>query len=151
AELTVRHHLRQVAMSGGHQTHIHLDGARAAEALELLFLQGAEQLGLKLLRGVAYLVEEECSLVRQLEAADLLHDGAGEGALLVSEQLALQQPRGDGRTVQLDEGAALARAQVVQGPSDELLARAGLAENEDRGVRGGDGLDLLQDPAESGA
>ena len=65
--------------------------------------------------------------MRQLEATDLLADGAGEGAFLVAKQFALQEARGDGRTVQLDEGAALARTQVVQGPSDELLTRTAFA------------------------
>ena len=44
-----------------------------------------------------------------------------------------------------------ARAQVVEGAGDELLARAGLAADEDGGVGGGDGLDLLEDPAQGGA
>jgi hypothetical protein len=59
--------------------------------------------------------------VRQLEAADLLGDGAGEGPLLVAEQLALQQPGGDGRAVELNEGLFPAGAQVVQGTRDEFL------------------------------
>jgi len=69
----------------------------------------------------------------------------------VAEQLALQQPGGDGRTIQLDERAALARAQVVQGPSDELLTRATFAPNEYRGAGGGDRLRFLEDPTEGGA
>ena len=93
-------------MRGRHQPHVHLDRLGAAQALELLFLQHAEQLGLQLRGDVADLVEEQRPLVRQLEAADLLADGAGEGALLVAEQLALQEPRGDGRAVELDEGPA---------------------------------------------
>ena len=138
-------------MRGRHQPHVHLDRLRAAEALELLLLQHAQQLGLQLRGDVADLVEEQRPLVRQLEAADLLADGAGEGALLVAEQLALQQPRGDGRAVELDEGAALARAQLVQGAGDEFLARARFAADEHRGAGGGDGLDLLQNPAQGGA
>jgi len=82
--------------------------------------------------------------VRQLEAPDLLADGPGESALLVAKQLALQQPGGDGRTIQFDEGAALARAQVANGAGDEFLARAGFAPNEHRGASGGDRFDLLE-------
>ena len=59
-------------MRGRHQAHVHLDRLRAAEALELLLLQHAQQLGLQLRRDVADLVEEQRPLVRQLEAADLL-------------------------------------------------------------------------------
>ncbi len=69
----------------------------------------------------------------------------------MAEQLALQEPRGDGRTVELDEGPLAARAQVVKGTGDKLLARARFAANEHRGAGGGDGLDLLQDLAQGGA
>ena len=41
--------------------------------------------------------------------------------------------------------------QLVQGAGDELLARAGLAADQDGGFGGGDGLDLLQHPAQGGA
>src|SRR5207249_7156162 len=82
---------------------------------------------------------------------DLLGDGAGEGAFLVAEQLALQQSRGDGCAVQLDEGTALPRAQLVQGAGDEFLARARFATNEHGGAGGGDGFDLLEDPTQGGA
>ena len=131
---------------GRHQAHVHVDRLGAAQALELLFLQYAEQFGLQLWRDVADLVEKQRPPVRELETADLLADGAGKGALLVAEQLALQEPRGDGRAVELDEGALAARAQVVKGTGDEFLARACFATNEHRGAGGGDGLDLLEDP-----
>ena len=48
--------------------------------------------------------------MRQLEAAHFLADGAGEGALLMAEQLAFQEAGGDGRTVKLDERALAAWA-----------------------------------------
>ena len=54
----------------------------------------------------------------------LLRDGAGEGALLVAEQLALEQPGRDGRAVHLHEGAFAPVAQVVDGARDQLLAGA---------------------------
>ena len=47
---------------------------RAAQALELLLLQDAQQLGLQRRRDVADLVEEQRAAVGQLEAADLLRD-----------------------------------------------------------------------------
>ena len=100
---------------------------------------------LQLWGGVADLIQEQRPLVRQLEASHLLADGDGEGTLLVAEQLALQEPRGDGGAVELDERAALAWAQVVQGAGDELLARAGLAADEDGGIGRGDSLDLLEE------
>ena len=52
------------------------------------------------------------------------------------------------RAVELDEGPLAARAQVVKGAGDEFLARARFAANEHRGACRGDGLDLLEDPAQ---
>ena len=52
-----------------------------------------------------------------------------------------------GRAVQLDEGTALPRAQLVQGAGDEFLAGARFASDEHRGAGGGDGLNLFEDPA----
>ena len=67
------------------QAHIHFDGARAAQPFELVLLQDAQQLGLQLQRNVADFVEKQRAFMGQLEAADLLRDGAGERALLVAE------------------------------------------------------------------
>ena len=127
AKLAVGDHLRQVAVRRRHQAHVHPDRSRAPQALELLLLQHAEELRLQLRWDVADLVEEERPLVGQLEAANFLRDGAGEGAFLVAEQLALDQPCGDGRAVELDEGPVAAGAQLVEGAGDEFLAGAGLA------------------------
>ena len=97
---------------------------------KLLLLQHVEELW----RGVAYLVEEECSLLRQLEAPDLLHDGAGEGALLVAEQLALQQAGWYGGSIQFDEAVFLAPAHVMDDSCHHLLAGAGFSSDQHRGV-----------------
>ena len=77
--------------------------------------------------------------------------GAGERALLVAEELALDERVGQRGAVELDEGPGPARAQVVDRVGDELLADAGLALQED-GARGGRHLldpreDVAQDVA----
>ena len=60
-------------------------------------------------------------------------------------------PVGMAAQLSLTKVRSLARAQLVQGAGDEFLARARLAADEHRGVGGGDGLDLLQHPAQGGA
>ena len=60
-------------------------------------------------------------------------------------------PVGMAAQLSLTKVRLAARAQLVQGAGDELLARAGLAADEHGGVGGGDGLDLLEDPAQGGA
>src|SRR5262249_20293900 len=151
AELTVRDHPRQVPVRRRHQPHVHADGVRATQALELLLLQSAEKLGLQFQGDVADLIEEQRPLVGQLEAADLLHDGAGKGAFLVAKQLALQQPGGDGGTVELDEGPLPARAQVVEGAGNQFLAGASFAAHEHGGAGGRHGPALLERASRGGA
>ena len=68
------------------------------------------------------------------KAADRALVGAGEGALLVAEQLALDQIAGNGGDVDGDEGAGLALAVIVQRARDKFLAGAGLAGNHHRKV-----------------
>jgi hypothetical protein len=63
----------------------------AADPLEGLLLQDAQQLGLRLRGEFAHLVEEDGAVVGQFEAPLALRGGAREGALLVTEQSALDQ------------------------------------------------------------
>ena len=67
----------------------------------------------------------------------LVLDGAGERALLESEQLALEQLGRQRRAVHLHERLVLAQRLLVQRARDELLARAALAANQhgDVGIR----------------
>src|SRR5262249_43178238 len=73
-----------------------------------------------------------------------LLDGAGEGALDVPEQVALHQSIGNRRAVQRDERSIAPGARIVDGPRDQLLARAALAADADVGVTGGDFLDTRE-------
>ena len=61
-------------------------------------------------------------------------DGAGERALLVAEQLALEQRRGNRGAVDGDERPVAARAQRVERAREQLLAGAALAAQQHRGV-----------------
>ena len=83
----------------------------AADALEDALLQHAQQLHLHGQAHVADLVEEQRAALGDLEAALARGDGAGERALLVTEQLALEQLGGNGAAVDGDEGTLTARAQ----------------------------------------
>ena len=71
--------------------HVDADRLVAADALELLLLQRAQELRLRLERHVADLVEEERAAVGGLELALAARDRAGERAALVAEELALDQ------------------------------------------------------------
>ena len=73
------------------QPDVGLDRLGAAEPLELALLQHAQQLDLRRQVDVADLVEEQRAALGQLEAPLLARFGAGERALLVAEQLRLDQ------------------------------------------------------------
>src|SRR6202044_3746125 len=85
-------------------------------------------------RHVANLVEKQGSAFRLFEAANGASGGAGEGALLVTEQLAFDEIPWNGGHVDGDEWPALALAIVVQRSRDEFLAGAGFPGNHDRKI-----------------
>ena len=94
-----------------------------AQAAHDLLLQRAQQLALQLQGEAVDLVEKQRAAGRDLEQARLGGLGVGERAALVTEQLALEQRRGECGAVQLDEGRRGPRAAVVQRPREELFAR----------------------------
>ena len=91
-------------MGRGDDPQIGPDRRAAADRHELARLQHAQQAGLRLERHVADLVEEQRAALGLLEAADLARVGAGEGALLVAEQLALDQLARDRRQLTATNG-----------------------------------------------
>ena len=98
------HHARQITMCGGDQADVNLVRAVAAEPLEFLLLQDAQQFRLKFQRDVADLVQKKRALVREFKASRLLRDGASECAFFVTEQFTLEKPQRDRSAVQFDEG-----------------------------------------------
>src|SRR5712691_1670159 len=95
----------------------------ASQTLKLLLLQDPQQLRLQGQRNISYFIEEQCPPVSHFETANFLRDRSGESALLVPKQFALQQVKGNGRAIHLYEGASAARAHIVNGAGDQLLAR----------------------------
>ena len=89
----------EIVVRRGDDPYVDLARLRRPDALELAFLQHAQQLGLDVGGQIADLVEEDRAAVRQLETALAHRDRAGKGAALVSEQLALDQRRRQGGAV----------------------------------------------------
>ena len=135
AERPAADRLCEVAIGGCDHAHVDVLRPAAADRLELLLLEHAQQLHLRIERQLTDLVEEDCAAVGDLEPADALVDGAGEGALDVAEQLALDQPRSDRAAVDLDQRPVAARAAAVHARGEELLAGAGLADDQHGGIR----------------
>lgn len=107
-----------------------------------MILEEAQQVDLKLQGQVADLVKKEGAARGRLDDADLAPVGAGEGPLLVTEELRLDQPGGQGAAVDRIEGARLPSRARVDEPRRQLLAGAGLPRDEDRGIHRGDLVDI---------
>src|SRR6187551_704458 len=114
----------QIDVGRADQPEIHVHETVAANRAVLTFLQHAEQLGLKIRRHFADLVEEERSTFGHLEQADFVGVGAGERALLVAKELAFDQLFRDRRAVDLDERSLDAVGVVMNRVCDQLLAGA---------------------------
>ena len=112
-------------------------GSLAADGPDLARLERAKEHRLQRRRRLADLVEEERPAVGQLEEAAARGLRAREGALHVPEELARHELRRQRGEVLRDEAAALARAALVDGGGDELLADAGLAVEQHVGVGAG--------------
>src|SRR5262249_50918409 len=96
------------------------------------------------------LVEEQRPAVGGLDLALPLRVGAGEGAPLVTEELALEQRLRDGAAVDGDEGSVAPWTMRVDGPGHELLAGAALSLAEHGGLCLADPLDQREDLAHPG-
>ena len=113
--------------------------------MHLAVLEDAQELRLLLERDVGDLVEEERAAVGELEAADAIGFGVGEGAADVSEELALEDAFGESAGVDGYERPVGARRRRVEPAGDDFLAGAVLAGDEDVGVGG---RDLFEEAAD---
>src|SRR5277367_4547852 len=67
------------------------NGSRTPEPFELTLLEDAQQFCLQLQRQLSDFVQEDCGIVRQLEAPDLARECASERSFLPAEKLAFDQ------------------------------------------------------------
>ena len=117
-------------MSGRDDADIAADLGVIADALEHALLQHAQQLHLHGRAHVPDLVEEECTALGDFEPALAGGDGAGEGTLLMAEQLGFEQVSGNGAAVHRHEGAAVTRTQIMDGSGNDFFAGPGLTEHQ---------------------
>src|ERR1700719_3215114 len=110
-----------------------------------------QQLRLQRRGDVAHFVEKQRAFIGHFEAPDLLSDGSGKGAFLMTEQFALQKIQRNGSAIKLYKSAAATLTGIMNGVSNELLSRTGFPLNEDRRVCRGNLLDLVENRFEGSA
>ena len=98
---------------------------------------------MQVLRQLADLVEEDRTVLGDLELAGLRGHCAGERAFLVPEQLGLEKGVDDGGAVDADE-RLVSRAVAVNDARDQLLAGAAIALDEHGSPAGGDAPYVLE-------
>jgi len=128
-------------------TYVDVDGLLAADASDLASVEDAQQLRLDGERQLSELVEEDRSASCSLECPLVGLQRARERTLLVTEQLALHEARGDGSAVDDLERTVTSRARRMNRSREHVLSGAGLAEEQDRRLRRGDALEEAEDPA----
>jgi hypothetical protein len=144
-EQALAHPLLHVLVGGRDDPHVGPDRLVAADPVEVVVGQHPQQAGLEFGRHVADLVEEQGAALGLLETAPAHGLGAGESPALVAEEFGLEQVAGDRRGVDGDEGRIPPRAVPMQRPGHQLLAGAGLAVDEHRGVGLGQAADGAED------
>src|SRR6266542_2535184 len=140
----------EVLVRRGDDPDVHLDRLRPAEPLHDAVLQHAQELHLDRRRHLPHLVEEQRAAMGAFEAALLAPGGAGERALLVPEELRLEDGLGDRRAVDGDERLARARRQLVQHARGQLLAGPALSAEEHRRRGGARLAERVEDGVEGG-
>ncbi len=135
AEAVLRDHLAQIAVRRADDRDVHADRLRRAERIDDALLQYAQQPHLQRIRHVADLVEKQRAAVRlQQLAGRALAARARKRALLVAEQLRLDQRLRNRRAVHRDERPVATRRIVVDRLREQFLAGAGLARDQHRNV-----------------
>src|SRR6266850_1807286 len=90
AKLVLTNGVDNIAVGGGDQAHVHAQFLIAANACKTAVFQEAEQFGLERPAHVADFIEEDGAAVGFFDASELLLEGAGECAPLVTEKFTFQ-------------------------------------------------------------
>ena len=145
AEFLLLDLLCEILVGRAHDPDVDLDGERRADPLDLSFLQHTEKLRLHRQAHLADLIKEDGALVGELEATPPLRHRAGERALLMAEELGLEERLRQGGARHLHHRARAAVGVVVERLRDQLLAGAALAGHENGRIRLRDLADRLVD------
>src|SRR5262249_6248351 len=112
----------QVAIRGGQDAHVDVQGLITADSLERTLLQKPKELDLSRRRDFAYFVEKKGARIGLLETPLATHERTGKCALFVAEELALQKALRQRCAIEAYERRFGPRALAMDRLSDELLA-----------------------------
>src|SRR5262245_49795469 len=99
--MSLLHFLLKIAIGSGNDPDVYVNFLLSAHALNFVFLQGAQDLGLQSKRNLSDFIEKQCPVIGLLKTADSLRDRAGKGSLFVSKEFAFKQFLRNGGTIHL--------------------------------------------------
>src|SRR5882724_3644345 len=130
AEPPFGYHLLKILICRGNYPHIDSSRLRTTESFELLLLNHAQELGLKLDRQFANFVEEKRTAISGLKATYSMCQGSSKGASLMSKEFALDQRGGNGRAVDCYKTLLAAGACIMNGSCEDFLPCTRFASDE---------------------
>src|SRR5262249_29400509 len=116
----------------GQHSHVDPLSLGAPQTADRVVLENHEQLSLQSRRQEPDLVEEHGAAMRGLDETGLGASRVRAGPTLVPEELCLEQRLGNGRAVDGHEGTGVTSPGAMDGSGEESLARAGLAQDQNR-------------------
>ena len=137
-ELAALHQSGQVLLGGANDPNIDLYFLLVAEAAEHAVLQHAQQLHLHQRRHFANFIQCQGAAVGLIQHAAFALGVVAKGAGGVAEQFVFGGIVGDGGAVEQNKGAFTAQAGLMAGAGQQILAGAGFALYQQRGVQGGE-------------
>src|SRR6266404_2167100 len=143
AEPPFGYHLLKILICRGNYPHIDSSRLRTPDSFELLLLNHAQELGLKLDRQFANFIEEKRTAIGGLKATYSMCQGSSEGASLMSKEFALDQRSGNGRAVDCYKSLPAAGACIMNGSCDHFLPCTRFTSNEDGTIHGRHGPQLF--------
>src|SRR5580692_8582437 len=133
----------QIAVCSGNYTHVDRKALSASNTLELAFLKHPQQGDLGLGRHLTDLIEKHRPVVRDFEAPGMPLIGAGEGALLIAEELGRHQRRWSDSATHSCENRPGSTRPLVNRASDQFLPRAAFSRDQNGGIAGSNSHHLV--------
>ena len=134
AKQAMRNQLAQIPVGRSDDAHIGANRAASTNRGKFAFLQHPQKPGLRFQRHVADFVQEQGAAIGLLETARRAGSGPCKGALLMPEQLALDQFARNRRHIDRDKRTVAALAVIMQGARYQFLAGPRLAAYQHRQV-----------------
>ena len=111
-----------------------LTACASPSAMDFILLEKAQQLGLDLDGDIADFVQEQGAAVRAANDAEEIAVRAGEGALAIAEQLALEHVARDRGAVEGHEGVFGAIRRAMDDARERLFARTCFPADKNRQI-----------------